>query len=425
MAGTEGKPSQHLKEGNHRNGVPESRIGTFYLYGDPKQLTREAAVAAAEQGKPLRIMYSPDIEHPKTHFSKQAESYVLDFFNVVLKNGKETIPATDQIWPWKQFLNGLALVGFLLFIIPFTFLMLEIPWFRTIIQQEPQSPTVLGTANSKIFYWIVFVICAIPTAILWNWAVGYPIGIKSMNRFVPTVLPLSDYFQLPAVNGLVLLLLIVGAFLLLVFILTYFFYMKKAEATFIDLGIKISGSGFWKSILLAIIVFITTYLLLVIAWYFFKGDARFWVFSFKTLNPIKWWVFLKYVPFFLFYFLVNMLVLNSFTRIRGASETTNIILMIVANVGAIAVLSFLDYYWLFTTGVKLWPDVPFPPTTPKMTSALAGILLWNLLFILPLAAISARLFFRKTGSMWLGGFINALIITLFAMSNTVSAAGML
>ncbi len=401
-------------------GFPNPEFGAFYLYGDPKKLTREEAIATADQGKPLRIMYSPDIEHPKMHFSKQAEGFILDFFSVTLKGGKEPIPVTDQVWPWKQFFNGLALVGFFLFVVPFTFLMLEIPYFKTIVRPEPASPTVLGPGNSKIFYWIIFIICMLPTPLLWNWAVGYPIGIKSMNRYVPTVFPLGNYFQLPAVNGLVLLLLIVGAILLAIFILTYLFYIKKGGATFNDLGVKVSGSGFWKSVLLAIIVFVATYMLLVIAWYFFKGDARFWVFSIKTLNPIKWWIFLKYVPFFLFFFLVNILLLNSFTRIRGAGEATNIILMIIANVAALAVLSFLDYYWLFTTGVKLWPDVPFPP---KMTSALAGILLWNLLFILPLAAVSARLFFRKTGSIWLGGFINALVITLFAISNTVSAAG--
>jgi hypothetical protein len=47
------------------------------------------------------------------------------------------------------------------------------------------------------------------------------------------------------------------------------------------------------------------------------------------------------------------------------------------------------------------------------------------LFILPLAAISARIFFRKTGSIWLGGFVNSLIITLFAISNTVISAGLI
>lgn len=70
----------------------------------------------------------------------------------------------------------------------------------------------------------------------------------------------------------------------------------------------------------------------------------------------------------------------------------------------------------------MFPYVPYPPS-PKTTSALAGVLLWNLLFFLPLAAVAARLFFKKTGTIWLGAFIISLMATLFAVSNTVISAG--
>lgn len=152
------------------------------------------------------------------------------------------------------------------------------------------------------------------------------------------------------------------------------------------------------------------------------SDARFWVFSIKTLTPVKFFVLLKYLPFFLFFYMINSLLLNSFTRIRGASEATNIILMIIANVAGLATLTILDYTWLFNTGVKLFNNVPYPPNT---TAALAGVLLWNWLFILPVAAVFARLFYKKTGSIWLGGFVNSLIVALFSISNTLSAAGIL
>jgi hypothetical protein len=175
---------------------------------------------------------------------------------------------------------------------------------------------------------------------------------------------------------------------------------------------------------LAVIIFLATYSLLVISNFFFLSDARFWVFSIKTLTPIKFWILLKYLPFFLFFYLINSLTLNSFTRIRGAGEGTNIVLMILANIGGLAVLTILDYTWLFNTGVKLFPSVPFPPPG-NMTSALAGLFVWNFLFILPLATVFARLLFRKTGSIWLGGFVNALIVTLFSISNTVAGAGII
>lgn len=402
-------------------GFSGAEYGAYYVFGNNKKLTREEAIAAAAEGK-LRVIFQPQIEHPKLHFSTVAVGYILDYFDITLKGGKEAMPATDQTWPWKQFFTLLVMVGFFLFIIPFALLMLEIPYFKTIIQPEPVAPSIVTTAKDKLVYWIIFIICLLPAPLLFNWATGYPIGIKSMNRYVPTVFPLNSYFQMPCINGTVLLMLLVGAILLAIFIGTYFLFMKKNNVTFDNLGVRMSGGNIGKSILLALIVFVATYSLLVIADFFFLSDARFWVFSIKTLTPIKFFVLLKYLPFFLFFYLIISLLLNSFTRIRGASETTNIVLMILATITGLATLTILDYTWLFTTGIKLFPYVPFPP---KMTSALAGLFVWNFLFILPLAAVSARLLFRKTGSIWLGGFVNSLIVTLFSISNTVASAGII
>ncbi len=402
-------------------GFPGAEYGAYYAFGIDKKLTREEAIAVAAEGK-LRVIFQPKIEHPKTHFSIVAAGYIVDFFDITLKGGDKALPLTDQAWPWKQFFTGLVLIGFFLFIVPFAFLMLRIPFFKTIIQPEPVAPSITTTAKNKLVYWIIFIICLLPAPLLFNWAVGYPIGIKAMNRYVPTIFPTNSYFQLPCVNGTVLLMLLVGAILLAIFIATYFLVMKKNNATVDNLGVKLSVVNIWKSALLAMIVFLATYGLLVIIDFFFLSDARFWVFSIKTLTPIKFWILIKYLPFFLFFYLINSLLLNSFTRMRGASEGTNIVLMILANIGGLAVLTILDYTWLFSTGIKLFPYVPFPP---NMTSALAGLFVWNFLFILPLAAISGRLFFRKTGSIWLGGFINSLVITLYSISNTVASAGII
>ena len=79
----------------------------------------------------------------------------------------------------------------------------------------------------------------------------------------------------------------------------------------------------------------------------------------------------------------------------------------------------IDYIALKHTGVKVFQFIPF---TADTTAALAGVLLWGLLFILPVGALLSRLYFKKTGSIWAGGFVNALVVTLFAISNTVVSA---
>lgn len=403
-------------------GFSGAEYGAYYAYGVKKKLTKDEAVAAAARGK-LRVLYQPAIIHPRAHFSKAAVGDILDFFDITLKGGTETLASASQAWPWKQFFNGIALVGFFLFIIPFAFLMLELPYFKKIIRKEPVAPSIVKKTKDKVTYWIIFILCLLPAPLVYNWAVGYPIGIKSMDRYVDTVFPLNSYFQLPCVNGVVLLMLIVGAALLAIFIATYFFIMKGNKVTYNQLGVKLAIGDVAKALLLAAITFTAAYALLVVIKFFFLSDVRFWVYSIKTLTPIKFFVLLKYLPFFLFFYIINSLLLNSFTRMRGTKEWVNIVLMVVANVAGLAMLTILDYTWLFQTGIKLFPYVPYP--AGNTTSALAGVLLWNLLFILPLAAISGRLFFRKTGTIWLGGFVNALIITLYAISNTVFAAGVI
>ena len=58
-------------------------------------------------------------------------------------------------------------------------------------------------------------------------------------------------------------------------------------------------------------------------------------------------------------------------------------------------------------------------------AAFCGLFVWNMLVALTAAALLTRLFFKATGSIWAGGFLNALIITLFATSNTVVSINVL
>ncbi len=407
-------------------GFADAKFDAYYNAGDPTELTREEAIAAAE-AKTLRVMYQPAIDHPRVHFSSAAERYVLDYFDITLKAGTEPVAATSQTWQWKEFGTGLALLGFFIFLAPYALVLLKTPFFGAIIKSEPLSPTVVSTKKSKITYWLIYVLCLLPAPLIFYWAVGYCIDIPNMGRSVPIVLKANSYFQLPCINGIVLVNLIVGAFLLVVFTLTYQFIMKKNGATFDNLGIKISVRNFFKALLLAAIVFLSGYMLLVLVDYFFMTDFRLWVFSIRPLTAMKWGIYLKYLPFFAFFFIISSLTLNSFTRMRNQKEWVNMLLMIGASIAGFAIMTLLDYGSLRITGVKMFMYVPYPAvaagSTP-MTSALAGLFEWNMIVALFVSAINARILFKKTGSIWVGGLINAMVITLMSISNTVISNGM-
>lgn len=404
-------------------GFADAKYDTFYAAGSNTPLDREGAIAAAEDGK-LRVIFQHATTHPGTHWSFKAAAWAVDFFDITLRGGGATIPPSNQTWVWKEIFTGLAMVGFFLFFVPFAFLLLDTPFFKTIVRPVPAAPSTWNTSKDRLIYWLIFIAMLLPAPLLWNWAVGYPIDIRDMGRAVETVIKANNFLNLPAVNGLVLLNVLLGALLLVVFYLTYRFLMKKNGVKYEQLGIRLPGKEIGKAALLALIVFLAAYLLLALVRYFFTTDFRFWVWSFRALTPAKWLTYLRYFPFFLFFFVVSSLTLNSFTRVRAQKDWVNIVLLIAAIVGGLVIFTLIDYVTFFATGRKLWMYVPIPAAAPT-TSALAGVLLWGVEFIFPISAVFAYLFFKKSGSIWLGGFINALLITLFAISNTVAAGGLL
>ncbi len=403
-------------------GFSGAKYGSYYNFGSDVELTREQAVEAAAKGT-LRVLYQPKIDHPRVHFSPTAERYVLDYFDITLKAGKETVSPASQTWLWKEIGTGVAMAGFFIFLAAFGLLLLKVPFFASIVKPEPIAPTIVDSKKSRLTYWLIYAACLLPAPLLFYWFVGYCIDIPNMGRTVPIVLPANNYFVLPAANGIVLLNVVVGLILLAAFLLTYRFLMKKNGATVNNLGVKTDAKSFFKALLLAAITFLAGYALLVLANFFFMVDFRFWVFSFRPLNAMKFGILLKYLPFFAIFFIVTALTLNSFTRIRGEKEWKNVLLMILASIGGLAVLTLLDYGALKLTGIKLFEYVPYP-SDPKMTSALAGLFVWNMLFILPVTTVITRIFFKKTGSIWTGAFINSFLVTLFAISNTVITKGM-
>ena len=70
--------------------------------------------------------------HPLNHFSKNSCRDVITFFYAAfgVPSGYSEIPATDQIWQWKEFFNLIGLIGILLFLFPFaSMLMISRPQY--------------------------------------------------------------------------------------------------------------------------------------------------------------------------------------------------------------------------------------------------------------------------------------------------------
>ena len=398
-------------------GFNDFKYDTYYEYISQSPIDRISAVNAAKYGQ-LRVIYQPPHTHPVIHFSSRAVGNVVDFFDITLAEGK-LASQPQQSWFGKQLGTGISLIAFFIFITSFGLLLLKTNYFSEIKQPEPDGLTTITNRTSRIRYWIIYIIGLLPAPLLYNWLVGYPIDIVSMGRTVPIPMPANVIFPLPAVNGIFALNFFLGIIITFLYLFVYNSFAVKAGCTFDNTGLKLSGNKIFRSAVLAVTVFAAGYFLLCLCDSFFKTDFRFFTLSIKTLSAEKWAIFLRYLPSFLFLFLVTGVSQNTFTRINNQKGWVNTLLIIFSSFGGLLVLHLIDYISLKNTGVKVFQFVPYPE---KTTAALAGVLLWGLLFILPVAAAISRIFFKATGSVWTGAFINSLIVTLFAISNTVIAA---
>jgi len=413
-------------KGSDLNTTPIAKAGmgfnnfeydTYYEYNSPDPINRRNAVKTAKNGL-LRIIYQPPHTHPVIHFNARAVSNVVDFFDITL-TGRHLPSQNIQFWFGKQVGTGISLIAFFVFITSFGLLLLKTNYFGVIKRPEPRGITTIRNNAGRIRYLIIYIIGLLPAPLLYNWLVGYPIDIVSMGRTVPIVMPANVVFPLPAVNGIFLFNIFIGIIVTVLYLLVYNIFAKKAGCTFENMGLKLPGNKIFRCAVLAVTVFAAGYFLLSFCDYFFKVDFRFFTLSIKTLTAPKWGIFLRYLPSFFFLFLVTGVSQNTFTRINNQKGWVNMILIVFSSFGGLLALHMIDYITLKHTGVKVFQFVPYPANT---TAALAGVLLWGLLFILPIAAVISRIFFKATGSVWTGAFINSLVVTLFAISNTVIAA---
>ena len=76
-------------------GFSHPEYDVLYEAGNSEALTREAAVEAAANGS-LRSVVESDSTHPGLHFSTKVTSKIIDFFDITLRSGTETIVPGNQ-----------------------------------------------------------------------------------------------------------------------------------------------------------------------------------------------------------------------------------------------------------------------------------------------------------------------------------------
>jgi hypothetical protein len=115
---------------------------------------------------------------------------------------------------------------------------------------------------------------------------------------------------------------------------------------------------------------------------------------------------LKFLPFFLFFYVVNSVAMNVFNFIRlGKKEWINTLVMAFFNILGAAILLVIAYVYFFSTG-----NTPTDYAGWGLTSMIFWLI--SMLVILPIATVLSRVIYKATANPYLPAITLAVIITM-------------
>jgi hypothetical protein len=208
---------------------------------------------------------------------------------------------------------------------------------------------------------------------------------------------------------------LVNALFLVVLVAVGWFFFGGKSLSLKKCGLCIGWKKTWRTILLALSVVAGAFSIVFIADFFFKVDFRTWVIPFKAFTADKIGLILIYLPFFLAFYVIHSISVNSFNNVRmGPKEWINVAVLALATVLGALFIVVIQYGTFLTVG-KSWTELNFPTI-----SNIAGILLFPILVYFPLAAVLDRLTYKVTKNPYLGGLIFGLFMTIMASTNTLT-----
>lgn len=347
-----------------------------------------------------RIIYRPTCIHPAVVFSSSCVSYAIDFFETTL-GAPNQIAASSQIWQWKTVFNAIGLVGFFLFVASFPICLLNTNFFGTLKVKDKMEAPAIPDRTGKIWFFGLMLLSILFSGFSYIYVMRHVYSITT-SAF-PQTGPLSIGVWSAAC----------GIFAILLMILYYQFYGKKHDFSLKEKGVTISLKQLWKTVLLALLTTACAFGLVFFADYFFQSDFRLWVLAVKVFQSDKVLIAIRYLPFFLIFYVANSVSINCFNYNKIGGEAGNIIMLGLANSIASIFIVAVQYIGFYSTGQPFWGL--------SEGERILAIWLFPVIFLLFITAIITRIIYKKTHNPYLAGFINALIIVMISCSNTFTS----
>lgn len=351
----------------------------------------------------IRVIYNPAIIHPWSHFSYQSTVGTIEFFDAALDAPIDIAP-TNQVWQWKVVSNTVGLIGFFLFMVSLTLVLVQTAFFKDLSVETPVVPRTV-TKGGKAWFYGALLVGAVFAAVTY-----FPIhnALQGSSGYIPGVTQSS-----PRATGT--WAAACGVFAVLSMLVSYLCYGKKHGVDLADIGVKISLKKLGKTILLAAIVVASMLAVLGVADYLFMADFRIWVVAFRAFKVEQLGMTLApYAFLFLIYYVANSVAVNCFNYndIGGKNKWVNVTLCALGAVLPVIVLLLLQYIPYISGSDLMWPQYN-----------MYGVWLFPMLVTLPGAAVVSRIVYKHTKNPYLPGIISGIIVAIMACTNTLTMAG--
>ena len=335
-----------------------------------------------------RMLYSPAVTHPGAHITTAGVAPVIDWVQRTT-DAPFALPPADQVWMWKEGGTAAALIGFVLALFAVAGLLLQSRVFAPLTQRTAPAAGVSGFA-----WWLAALIAAVIPVATYFWAL----------RETPNYLPASAWLPQNITTGLMGWALVNAAISLVLVLLWFVTAGRRHGARSDTLGLRVGG--FFRAIGFGVAVVGAGYALLALSQGVFHTDFRFWVVAVKLLSSDQARIALVYLLPFTAFFVVFGMLLHGQLRPRGsAGEGAD---AMIANAliagGGFVVLLLVQYLVLFS-------GQPLVIVEPLNT-----IVAFQVVFLLPLAAMLSTYVFERTGSVWPGAWLNGMLVTWYIVA---------
>lgn len=398
-----------------KNYLENNNAQSFLHFGtDPKgQDVRVADTIYTQKidgEEAIRVIYKTSTVHMGAFYSKKAISGVTSFFDASL-SAPNTIASTNQIWQLKQLFNTIGLVGFFMFLISFTLVIVsKFSYFKELSLKKTKEPVLTMRGDIKWF------IGETVATTLFAVVTYFPVQSFAFNYLLERtpnqmgVVPCLNPFSVGLWAALC------GVFEIAIMFIDYQLHGKKNGFNLEEHGITISLKKLGKTIFLALIVLAFGWVCVFFAKYFFNTDFRCWVFAVETFPAYKIGTAITTcLGFFLIYYIANSVYVNSFGYLSfGRRPWINTLVIIINNALAPIILIILQYGTAVKTGFMFWQD-----SGTDTSAGMGSLFLVAVVIFLPLSAIVSRTIYKRTNNPYLPGIINGIVVSMMDICATM------